>query len=149
MDLSTGAGRNFIKHHIEEAARLSRKIASIGDVVTFAKMYLKAQDIKSLFKLALGGVFDKHIYTEKHFLEPGNDPTLKRFQEYNPDIIIICSYRHTDVEARVKELLTGGEYFLRRQYWFPIVFLYKKSIVTIDDVFSDSIFSVKDLEDRM
>jgi len=145
VDISTVAGSNFVKRHFENAAKSGKKVAMIGDLIDFVKLHVKTQDYKNLLKHTFGGFFDKHMYTEKQFMEPDNDSLLKQFCEYSPDIIIISSYQYEAIEEKIKRILPNREYTVRRQYWFPVVFLYGKSVLRTDDIFNAAVLSVKDL----
>ena len=148
VDISTRVGSNFVKYHLRNISKLEKRVAMIGDLIDFAKVHIKTHNYKDLLKSILGNFFDKHTYTEKQFLGAGNDSVLKQFREYSPDVIIISSYRYGAVEEKIKQILPEKEYSLRRQYWFPVVFLYEKSVVKTDNIFDAPILGAKDLSPK-
>ena len=146
-DISVRAGSNFVKHYFEEVSKSEGKVAMIGDMIDFAKVHVKTLDFKNLIKSAFNNMFGKHAYNESSFLGAGDEPQLKKFCEYDPEIIVISSYQYPVIEEKLKQILPDSDYALRRQYWFPVVFLYKKSIVPTDEIFEKSIMGINDIEE--
>ena len=87
----------------------------------------------------------KQVHTEREMLPPGA-ALADAIARFDPEIVVLASQQFAAMEATVRAALPGRPFALRRQYFLPVVFLYREPLNRVDPVFAGPIRTVGDIE---
>ncbi|NLW87046.1 MAG: hypothetical protein GXY38_09255 [Planctomycetes bacterium] len=136
-EISELAGRNHIH-------RCAAELQAAGQRTLFIKSQTSEEWSFIEPMVERKGLADFRIINEADILGDACGCTIEQIAKYDPQAVVLVSQQYPQIESLLAQKLPTMTFPIRRYYWYPVVFLHRRSIKGADALFNSHIMSLND-----